>query len=59
MPTAPPLAFLIHASAKQVRETKLPLTQATSIMKGTLLPLVRAEASVLLKPVVLQEVFEP
>jgi len=55
MPTAPPpWVFLIHASAKQVVETKLPFTQATSIMKGTLLPLVRSEALVLLKPVVTQ-----
>jgi hypothetical protein len=57
--TAPPLALRNHASAKHVMLTKFPFTQATSMMKGVLVPLVNAVALVLLNPVVTQEVSEP
>jgi len=58
---SPVLLFfaLSHASAKQVWLVKLPFTQATETMTGSMLSLVRALTWVLLKPVVTQEVSDP
>jgi hypothetical protein len=65
MPTAPvgsPVALLSarsQASAKQVPDWNCPLTQATEMMKGSLLSLVSASTWLLLNPVVDQDVMLP